>query len=192
MLSSIRSWSSSAAPISQRQLTSPGHCASSERSQPSARNACPARSAACAWRRFAAKPGGGDFARGAAMLCSLPRPRGFRLHSRTRPGPARQTLRDIVRLTRLQTAFALILGLTPLAALAGRPLEPADWYRFRAVSDLQIAPDGRAVAYLVTRYDRASDESRASCGSPTGMAATPRRARTGGAPASRASVPTGA
>jgi dipeptidyl aminopeptidase/acylaminoacyl peptidase len=64
-----------------------------------------------------------------------------------------------VRLTRLQTAFALILGLTPLAALAGRPLEPADWYRFRAVSDLQIAPDGRAVAYLVTRYDRASDQS---------------------------------
>ena len=64
-----------------------------------------------------------------------------------------------MRVTRLQTAFALILGLTPLAALAGRPLEPADWYRFRAVSDLQIAPDGRAVAYLVTRYDRASDQS---------------------------------
>lgn len=64
-----------------------------------------------------------------------------------------------MRLTRLQTAFALILGLAPLAALAGRPLEPADWYRFRAVSDLQIAPDGRAVAYLVTRYDRASDQS---------------------------------
>jgi len=64
-----------------------------------------------------------------------------------------------VRVTRLQTAFALILGLAPLAALAGRPLEPADWYRFRAVSDLQIAPDGRAVAYLVTRYDRASDQS---------------------------------
>lgn len=64
-----------------------------------------------------------------------------------------------MRVTRLQTAFALILGLAPLAALAGRPLEPADWYRFRAVSDLQIAPDGRAVAYLVTRYDRASDQS---------------------------------
>ena len=64
-----------------------------------------------------------------------------------------------MRVTRLQTAFALILGLAPLAALAGRPLEPADWYRFRAVSDLQIAPDGRAVAYLVTSYDRASDQS---------------------------------
>jgi len=64
-----------------------------------------------------------------------------------------------VRVTRLPTAFALILGLAPLAALAGRPLEPADWYRFRAVSDLQIAPDGGAVAYLVTRYDRASDQS---------------------------------
>jgi len=65
-----------------------------------------------------------------------------------------------VRVTRLQTAFALILGLAPAAALAGRPLEPEDWYRFRALSDLQISPDGSAVAYLVTRYDRASDESR--------------------------------
>lgn len=64
-----------------------------------------------------------------------------------------------MRVRRLQTAFALILGLVPLAALAGRPLEPSDWYRFRALSDLQIAPDGGAVAYVVTRYDRASDQS---------------------------------
>jgi dipeptidyl aminopeptidase/acylaminoacyl peptidase len=50
----------------------------------------------------------------------------------------------------------------PLAAEARRALTPEDWYRFQAVSDLEIAPDGAAVAYLVTSYEKASDESRAA------------------------------
>jgi dipeptidyl aminopeptidase/acylaminoacyl peptidase len=45
-------------------------------------------------------------------------------------------------------------------ARAGRALEPEDWYRFRALSQLAMASDGSAVAYIVTRYDKASDESR--------------------------------
>lgn len=59
-------------------------------------------------------------------------------------------------------AALVLLGvlLTPMAAHAGRALEPQDWYRFKAVSDLAIAPDGSAVAYIVTSYDKASDESR--------------------------------
>jgi dipeptidyl aminopeptidase/acylaminoacyl peptidase len=48
------------------------------------------------------------------------------------------------------------------AAHAGRALAPEDWYRFQALSDLQIAPDGATVAYLVTSYDKPSDESRSS------------------------------
>jgi dipeptidyl aminopeptidase/acylaminoacyl peptidase len=68
-----------------------------------------------------------------------------------------------VRPTRLPLmALLTILGLAPLAAHAGRQLMPEDWYRFQAVSDLRIAPDGSAVAYLVTNYDKASDESRGS------------------------------
>jgi dipeptidyl aminopeptidase/acylaminoacyl peptidase len=64
---------------------------------------------------------------------------------------------------RLQSIFlALFACLAPLAALAGRPLDPDDWYRFRDVSGLRIAPDGSAVAYLVTSYDRRADESRAA------------------------------
>jgi dipeptidyl aminopeptidase/acylaminoacyl peptidase len=55
--------------------------------------------------------------------------------------------------------ISCIAGLAPLVA-QGRPLTPEDWFRFQAVSDLEIAPDGGAVAYLVTRYDKASDESR--------------------------------
>ncbi|HEV3286526.1 MAG TPA: hypothetical protein VG011_07230, partial [Steroidobacteraceae bacterium] len=47
-------------------------------------------------------------------------------------------------------------------AWAGRPLTPQDWYRFQALSDLQIAPDGAAVAYLVTTYDKEADESRSA------------------------------
>ncbi len=55
----------------------------------------------------------------------------------------------------------LCATLFPLLAHAGRPLLPEDWYRFAAVSDLHIAPDGTAVAYLVTRFDKETDESRA-------------------------------
>jgi dipeptidyl aminopeptidase/acylaminoacyl peptidase len=51
-------------------------------------------------------------------------------------------------------------SLTPWSVQAGRPLSPDDWYRFQALSDLRIAPDGAAVAYLVTSYDQESDESR--------------------------------
>jgi len=54
----------------------------------------------------------------------------------------------------------LVVLLAAPAARAGRALEPGDWYRFKAVSDLAIAPDGSAVAYIVTSYDKASDESR--------------------------------
>jgi dipeptidyl aminopeptidase/acylaminoacyl peptidase len=60
----------------------------------------------------------------------------------------------------LPIAVGFIAGLAPLAAHAGRALTPEDWYRFEAVSDLTIAPDGAAVAYLVTSYDQESDESR--------------------------------
>jgi len=62
----------------------------------------------------------------------------------------------------LPLTLALVAALAPLATQARRALTPEDWYRFQAVSDLEIAPDGAAVAYLVTSYDRASDESRAA------------------------------
>jgi dipeptidyl aminopeptidase/acylaminoacyl peptidase len=57
---------------------------------------------------------------------------------------------------------ALLGCLAPFAATpaAARALEPDDWYRFQALSDLTIARDGATVAYLVTRYDEATDESR--------------------------------
>jgi dipeptidyl aminopeptidase/acylaminoacyl peptidase len=59
----------------------------------------------------------------------------------------------------LPAVLSLLAGLVPVAAQA-RALTPEDWYRFRDVSDLRIAPDGSALAYLVTTYDRESDESR--------------------------------
>jgi dipeptidyl aminopeptidase/acylaminoacyl peptidase len=58
-------------------------------------------------------------------------------------------------------ALALLVCLAP-AAWAGRALTPEDWYRFKDVSDLTMAPDGKAVAYLVTTYDQASDQSRSA------------------------------
>jgi len=57
------------------------------------------------------------------------------------------------------TALVVSLCLLPPAARAGRALNPDDWYRFQNVSDIRMAPDGAAVAYLVTSYDKQSDES---------------------------------
>jgi dipeptidyl aminopeptidase/acylaminoacyl peptidase len=62
----------------------------------------------------------------------------------------------------LPILLALAAGLLSLPAQAGRALLAEDWYRFQALSDLQIAPDGAAVAYLVTSYDKESDESRSA------------------------------
>ena len=59
----------------------------------------------------------------------------------------------------LPLSFVVAASLGP-SVQAGRPLSPDDWFGFQAVSDLRIAPDGAAVAYLVTRYDQESDESR--------------------------------
>jgi len=68
----------------------------------------------------------------------------------------------------LPITVAFIAGLAPLAAQAGRALTPEDWYRFQALSDLKIAPDGAAIAYLVTSYDKESDESRSALWLATG------------------------
>ena len=43
-----------------------------------------------------------------------------------------------------------------------RPLSPADFYEVRTVSDPQVSPDGRWVAYVVTRNDRDADEPRSA------------------------------
>ncbi len=61
---------------------------------------------------------------------------------------------------RILTALAGLLIAS--AAQAGRALVPEDWYRFKALSDLQISSDGASAAYLVTSYDKESDESRAA------------------------------
>src|SRR5262249_20571056 len=99
-----------------------------------------------------------------AGRASLPRARGFRLHSPARaPSGATTPVSEIVRVTRLLEIFvALNMLLAPPAALAGRPLQPDDWYRFQAVSDLTVAPDGAALAYLAPGYDKESDESRSA------------------------------
>ena len=61
---------------------------------------------------------------------------------------------------RLLSPLLKLCALLPLAAHAGRSLEPEDWYRFLSVSDVEVAPDGTAVAYLLTSYERANDEGR--------------------------------
>ncbi len=60
----------------------------------------------------------------------------------------------------LLSILAALSICAPLVVHAGRPLAPEDYYRFQELSDLQIAPDGSAVAYIATSYDKEPDESR--------------------------------
>jgi dipeptidyl aminopeptidase/acylaminoacyl peptidase len=61
--------------------------------------------------------------------------------------------------SRIAPLLALVTALLASPPLPARALQPTDWYRFKDVSDLAIAPDGGAVAYLVTSYERKSDKS---------------------------------
>jgi dipeptidyl aminopeptidase/acylaminoacyl peptidase len=62
---------------------------------------------------------------------------------------------------RSRASLAVLLSLVWSLSHAGRPISPEDWFRFQSVSDLQIARDGSAVAYLVTRSERSTDDSDA-------------------------------
>jgi dipeptidyl aminopeptidase/acylaminoacyl peptidase len=56
----------------------------------------------------------------------------------------------------LSLVMACLASCAPAWAVR-RPLEPADYQRFNAVSAPQVAPDGSAVVYLVTTADRETD-----------------------------------
>ena len=43
---------------------------------------------------------------------------------------------------------------TPAPASSGRPIAAEDLFALRLVSDPQSSPDGRQVAYVVTRLDK--------------------------------------
>jgi dipeptidyl aminopeptidase/acylaminoacyl peptidase len=67
-----------------------------------------------------------------------------------------------LRLLKQRLCLALfIVAFGMPAAHAGRALEPADWLRFKPVSDVHLSPDGATVAYLVNCYDKETDESTA-------------------------------
>jgi dipeptidyl aminopeptidase/acylaminoacyl peptidase len=57
---------------------------------------------------------------------------------------------------------ALYLAGSTLAAAHARSLVIDDLYKTENLSDLQVAPDGRWLAYLVTVSDRTADETRTS------------------------------
>jgi dipeptidyl aminopeptidase/acylaminoacyl peptidase len=58
----------------------------------------------------------------------------------------------------LATGIAIGLVGAVAAQAAGRPLNPQDFYRIQEVSDLQVSPDGKQIAYLVSHNDKEADE----------------------------------
>jgi len=62
------------------------------------------------------------------------------------------------------SVFALILCLSAVTAVAQTPrgITPEDYYSFEFASDPQISPDGKLVAYTLTKVDRAQNRRNAS------------------------------
>src|SRR5258706_12741385 len=58
---------------------------------------------------------------------------------------------------------ALIICCAAVAvAQAPRPITPEDYYSFEFISDPNISPDGKLVAYVVTKIDRAQNRRNSS------------------------------
>src|SRR4051795_818608 len=72
-------------------------------------------------------------------------------------GRARVTPRTIsMRLALLPT---LVVMMTTQALAAGRPMTIDDLLAVKAVSDPQVSPDGKLVAYVVSEIDRDANKS---------------------------------
>jgi len=63
--------------------------------------------------------------------------------------------------TTLFICFLLISG-TAIAQPAPRGVTPEDYFSFEFISDPQISPDGKLVAYVVTKVDRAQNRRNSS------------------------------
>ena len=61
------------------------------------------------------------------------------------------------RLIYIQCLFFLILG-SSLFAQSKRPLEIDDMFRIKRVSDPQLSPDGKWIAYVITDVDKAANK----------------------------------
>jgi Tol biopolymer transport system component len=68
----------------------------------------------------------------------------------------------------LALAAGLLLSLSAMQVIAAdaapgtRTLAPDDFYRVQDLSDPQVSPDGKWVAYVVTTNDRQADEARSA------------------------------
>ena len=73
----------------------------------------------------------------------------------------REAADDVLQMKNPSSTLLILLSfLAPCGTQAQRPLMPEDWFRFQTVWKVTVAPEGAAVAYLVTSYDKKSDESR--------------------------------
>ncbi len=67
----------------------------------------------------------------------------------------------------------------PDTATIGRPIVGEDLFRLHIVSDVQLSPDGRTAAYVVTRLDREADDYRAAIWIASLAGGTPRQLTAG-------------
>src|SRR5436309_16125145 len=68
-----------------------------------------------------------------------------------------------MQLSKKILSFALLLCFSAVAfAQAPRGVTPEDYFAFEFISDPNISPDGKLVAYVVTKVDRAQNRRNSS------------------------------
>jgi dipeptidyl aminopeptidase/acylaminoacyl peptidase len=63
---------------------------------------------------------------------------------------------------RVVTAVAVFVCVAAVQVMAQRPITAEDYFAFEFISDPNISPDGKLVAYVVTKVDRAQNRRNAS------------------------------
>jgi len=71
-----------------------------------------------------------------------------------------KTLRGLVAIAALVACLIVLSGLA--FAQTPRGITPEDYFSFEFISDPQISPDGKLVAYVVTKVDRAQNRRNAA------------------------------
>src|SRR5258707_10032355 len=67
-----------------------------------------------------------------------------------------KTLRGLFAIAALAACLIVLAGLA-VAQQSPRGITPEDYFSFEFISDPNISPDGKLVAYVVTKVDRAQN-----------------------------------
>jgi dipeptidyl aminopeptidase/acylaminoacyl peptidase len=71
-------------------------------------------------------------------------------------------MKTSIKLLRIIISCSYLFAVVPAQSLATRGITPEDYFSFQFISDPHISPDGKVVAYVLTKIDRAQNRRNSS------------------------------